>query len=43
MRPKPIPRPGVESDGRKFGNTEGRSIAEVKAELARMAGRAPMS
>lgn len=41
-RPKPIPRPGVEQGKRHFGGSAGRSPDEMKAELARMAGRAPM-
>lgn len=41
-RPKPLPRPGVGGGGRKFGGSKGRSPAEMKAELARIAGRAPM-
>jgi len=42
-RPKAIPRPGVESNGRNFGGSDGRTPDEMKAELARMAGRAPMA
>lgn len=42
-RPKPLPRPGVQTGNtRSFGNSKGRSPAEMRAELARMAGRAPM-
>jgi hypothetical protein len=44
-RPTPLPRPGVKADDGKtrFGGSAGRSPTEMMAELARMAGRAPMS
>jgi hypothetical protein len=42
-RPTPLPRPGVKpTDEQRFGGSAGRSPVEMKAELARMAGRAPM-
>lgn len=41
-KPRPLPRPGAENKGRRFGGSKGRTPAEMKAELARMAGRAPM-
>jgi hypothetical protein len=42
-RPRPIPRPGVDGKSeRQFGDAAGHTAEEMKAELARMAGRAPM-